>query len=515
VPRTSLQHWMARKHSLDAEPALIAFFESSVGVAFLHRLVTAAHVAFSFIGACGSRLVGRFLREAGLDPFVATSTGSLQNVAAQVERAIVDYGNEQRAVLGASMAPKAITVCEDETFHPKPCLVAIEPVSNFILLERYDEKRDAATWNSRMTEAMEGLPVKIKQSTSDEAKGIINHVRQGLGAHHSPDIFHVQHTLGSALARPLAQAAQHADDVLKTAQADLAALDIEQAQWQAKPKARGRAPDFEGRRKMAQAWVQGTQRNHALAHQKQEQGQQAIRGIGEAYHPVDLATGRLRPLPMIEAALKAHFDSARALVQDGTLPERARAGIEKAARVLPAMLATLTFFFTEAVNAIAALGLDPVARQQAAEMLLPAIYLDSAAKKAKTTEERRRIAALADTLRHAAYAAAPSLRDAVVNQVLRAISALFQRASSCVEGRNGQLALRHHSLHKISDRRLQALTTVHNYVIEDEDKTTAAERFFGSKPTRSLFEHVRERVTLPARPAAKRPRRNSPGVTAA
>jgi hypothetical protein len=32
-----------------------------------------------------------------------------------------------------------------------------------------------------------------------------------------------------------------------------------------------------------------------------------------------------------------------------------------------------------------------------------------------------------------------------------------------VEGRNGQLALRHHSLHRLREQKLAALTTVHNY----------------------------------------------------
>jgi hypothetical protein len=119
VPRTSLQHWLARKSHLDSEPELIAFFESPVGVAFLHRLVTVAHVVFSFFGTCGSRLIGRFLQEAGLGPFVATSKGSQQNFATQVERAIIDYGDTQHTALGSTMAPKSITVCEDETFHPR------------------------------------------------------------------------------------------------------------------------------------------------------------------------------------------------------------------------------------------------------------------------------------------------------------------------------------------------------------------------------------------------------------
>ncbi|MGH9849772.1 MAG: DUF6399 domain-containing protein, partial [Blastocatellia bacterium] len=93
------------------------------------------------------------------------------------------------------MLPKKITVCEDETFHPEICLVAIEPVSDFILVEKYAPQRDAETWNQALEQALEGWPVEVIQSTGDEAKGILAHVREGLGAHHSPDLFHGQQEL--------------------------------------------------------------------------------------------------------------------------------------------------------------------------------------------------------------------------------------------------------------------------------------------------------------------------------
>jgi len=87
------------------------------------------------------------------------------------------------------MHPKEITVCEDETFHPETCLVAIEPVSDFILVEKYAESRSATEWTSTLQQATAGLAVKIVQSTSDEGKGIVKHVQDELGAHHSPDLF--------------------------------------------------------------------------------------------------------------------------------------------------------------------------------------------------------------------------------------------------------------------------------------------------------------------------------------
>ncbi|MFH1153688.1 MAG: DUF6399 domain-containing protein [Pseudomonadota bacterium] len=80
---------------------------------------------------------------------------------------------------------------------------------------------------------------------------------------------------------------------------------------------------------------------------------------------------------------------------------------------------------------------------------------------------------------------------------------LFQRSSSCVEGRNGQLSLRHHGLHRLSNRKLAALTAVHNYFIKRRDGTTPAERFFGTKPG-DMFEFLLGSIDLPGRPARGR-----------
>ena len=61
IPRTTLQHWLERKANLDADPDGVAFFESPAGVAFLHRLVLAAHWVTTLVGPVGLRLVCLFL----------------------------------------------------------------------------------------------------------------------------------------------------------------------------------------------------------------------------------------------------------------------------------------------------------------------------------------------------------------------------------------------------------------------------------------------------------------------
>jgi hypothetical protein len=61
-----------------------------------------------------------------------------------------------------------------------------------------------------------------------------------------------------------------------------------------------------------------------------------------------------------------------------------------------------------------------------------------------------------------------------------------------------QLSLYHHGRHRISDRKLPALTAVHNFHIRRADATTAAERLFGRAPS-PVFEQVLARVPLPPR----------------
>jgi len=63
--------------------------------------------------------------------------------------------------------------------------------------------------------------------------------------------------------------------------------------------------------------------------------------------------------------------------------------------------------------------------------------------------------------------------------------------------------LRHHALHRLTARKLQALTVLHNYAVQRPDGSTAASRFYGAPP-RDLFGWLLPRLSLPARPRALR-----------
>ena len=76
VPRSTLQAWRAYQESLDECPAVVAFFHSGAGLAFLHRLVLAIHLVCIEVGACGIRLMCLLLKITGLNRFVGASYGT-------------------------------------------------------------------------------------------------------------------------------------------------------------------------------------------------------------------------------------------------------------------------------------------------------------------------------------------------------------------------------------------------------------------------------------------------------
>ena len=78
-----------------------------------------------------------------------------------------------------------------------------------------------------------------------------------------------------------------------------------------------------------------------------------------------------------------------------------------------------------------------------------------------------------------------------------------------MEGRNGQLSLHHHGRHRLSDRKLAALTAVHNFHIRRADGTTAAERFFG-RAHETLFAQVLSAGAAAPATARRRPRPPKP-----
>lgn len=498
IPRTTILHWQKRKDSIDHCAEVVNFFESAAGVAFLHQLMVAITFVLTQIAGGGIRSICLFLQLSSLDRFVGSSYGAQQSYVTQMEKNLADFGREERERLSGEMPAKRITVCEDETFHPKPCLVAIEPISNFIVMEEYAEKRDAATWNQTMDSALKDLNVKVFQSTGDEAMGLINHATLHLGAHHSPDLMHVQQELSRATHGPLAAQVRHYEKEHEKA-CKKVQKKILKAEKTSKEVDVAAANTAIGERNLSQFALNNSQKI-------QEEAQTAIKALGESYHPFDLETGTSLNNDETKDVLTAPITRLREIAAKAVLSEKADKRINKASRVVEKMIATILFFFRTVHEYVRELNLSAELASLTHNQLIPSYYIECTARKAKDPETRRRLEEKAAELqrpfneRDGPWSELSDIELERIAHVARECAGVFQRSSSCVEGRNGQLSLWHHGRHSLSSRKLQALTTIHNYFTLRYDGTTAAERFFEAKP-RDLYSYLLKEMRMPVRSA--------------
>ena len=513
VPRTTLQAWRVWHDSLDICPQVAEFFQSGPGLAFLHRLVIAFHMACVEVGACGIRLVCLFLHLTGLDCFVAASYGAQQQVNVQIEQAIVDYDQTETPRLAKDMPPKDLSVTQDETFTGGLCLITMDPESNFIILEQPAQARDQVSWNEWMAPALAQFNCRVIQSTSDEAPGLLADVEHYLEAHHSPDLFHVQHELVKAVSGPMATKERAADKAVTEATEQLERLQTHPQNLGDEPAKRGpgRPPKDPMSLEQAEQALESASREHERLAKQREQVKASIKGIGHDYHFVDLERGVRRNGHLIASDIQGHIKQIRTVAEQEGLSQNCLERIDKAERVVPKMQATIEFVSRYVTQQVAQLDLTPPVSFAMHAKLIPSYYLDRVAQ-TRTVEGGEPLCELAERLRTPLFEPggvlwelSPETQEQLQNEAKR-LAAVFQRSSSNVEGRNGYLSLRSHQLRGLDlPRKRQCFTAIHNFFLTRPDGTTAAERFFGQKP-RSMFAAILESVEL-APPPLNPPRK--------
>ena len=278
TPKSTLNDWQKTADLSDSQ--LDHFFSTPTGEQLLKKVVVAAHFVIQFRGK-GCRSTGEFIKLAGLSPWVAHSHGAMHEFAKRFESGLVEIGSEQRAKLAQGMEERTVILCEDETFHQgKPCLVAIDALSNYIFLEEYSETRTSQDWDRAVSAALQGLHVNIVSATSDEGTAILAHVKKTLNVVHSPDLFHVQYEVSKATSAALnSQKSAFEKDCAK----------VKKQLGKVETKYGKDSPQAEQKRVELRVKEFGfTQRE-----QRCKKVRDARLGIGTDYHPVNLENGAL------------------------------------------------------------------------------------------------------------------------------------------------------------------------------------------------------------------------------
>ena len=505
VPRSTLRDRLEVHDECDLPRAVKDALATPDGERFIARFSVALHVHARNLCSCGLRVLSNLLRDAGLAPFVGTSVAAQWELATAVDNAIVTFGKEQQARIAPALVGKEITLAADENFHEGPCLVAIEPASNFVVVEKVTDARGVDDWQGAMVPVLASLGVRVTQVTSDSGTAILALAESVLGAHHSPDLFHILYDFRRSFAPSLRAFRRTIEARLKAIEQEIKALERMMARWAAlepEERGRGRPPDLERRRKEQEQLFDAVTDELAQFQRREAEVAAALKSLSVEYHPVSLVSGDRTGARSLRAIADSALAVINKVVTEYDLAHGAPEAVLKLERMVTKMVATIEFVELSWRRRTLAATIDSKERYALEAWLAPAAYLERIASRS-TALRAHELRTRANELRTAAIESIGEEAVLRLEAVARAMALDFQRSSSMVEGRNGQLSLRHHAFHELSPLKRGVLTTLHNYVITREDGTTAAERFSGVKPDKLVDWLCRRIISLPA----GRPRR--------
>jgi hypothetical protein len=521
IPHSTLNYWLRRDGApLDGiDPDLAAVLRSPAGVAFLRRVVLALFLVFVFRSLCGVRAIGLFLRLTQLDRFVGSSFGALYDLGVHLQNDLVAFDQEERSRLASDMPERSIVACLDENFHRKlPYLVAIEPSSNFILLESHSATRDADAWTKAVKDATAGLRVKLVLLCSDRARGLIKCAKDGFAVPHSPDTMHMQRDILQPLLQPLNRQISKSRQELQQLQELRASWQKRKEEAQSKPGGPGRPLDDAGRINTVQSLIEQEQKALEQGERRLERASAAIREMADIAHPFDPENGSPVDAAGIEKRLEQTMGKLVRVAEEADALQQASSGLCKGYDWVPVIMMLVTWFWTRIRERVENLNLPEEAQRAVEEKLLPGLYWQQQTRRGRNAQQKKERQELSERLLKEAWQEGGALRRLTpeqqkeVNRQGKELAGLFVRSSSCVEGRNGRLSLLQHGHMHLGEQRLKAQTVIHNYFTEREDGTTAAERFFGAEQ-RNLFDWLLHKMPDLPYPASRRPQKADPTLS--
>jgi hypothetical protein len=457
-----------------------SMWESQAGADWLKLLVLASIFIVCFNRGVGCESLSEFFRLLRLEKHVGVSVDSLRTIRRQMEEQVLEYQRLQQAQLGQQAKPeRGIEICAsvDETFFEQVVLVMLDLPSGFILVEQLSEDYRYNTWQKHVQQALSQLGLKVRYCVSDRAKALVKLALDQMQCPSIADLFHALRELSRGIGRELAgqlfrvnrrlcELAQTSENeaLNQHLQAQLTALQTAQQQY------------------------------HAILHQ-----------LTSSLHPFAMGSGIAQTSTMVEAQLQAQIQALKQLKRTHQLPDQL-GSIQKFERQLHDLSAIVDLWWQWVHQCLSLQASDPPTRDWLEQFLLPALYWQYQTDRTKTPH-----------LKAAYQTAVQQTQAALLNHPFTnalspehftqwqswAISMVtkFQRTSSAVEGRNGFLSQIHHNRRGLSTRRLQVMTTIHNFHLKRSDGSTAAQRLF-AQPHPVLFDWLVQH--MPDLPQARR-----------
>lgn len=473
LSQSTIRHHLQHFEELDLPPALKALLQAPGGAEWLNRLLHAAFVHLVMVGGPSTASFSRFLVGAELHQLFSSSVSALDRWRACLERASVHFADQLCEQHGPQLDEQAFAIAMDENYHAGAVYVAMEPDSGYILIEEAREAVSADHWESVLEKALRFLNVKVRFHVHDQGSALVSMTKRCLGVHHSPDLMHIQRNAAGQSFKIFGRRRRTLLDRIEKVQKQFDA-------------------EADGRRRRPIATELGQLRDELTKLEADTvKLREAVRGIGLDYQLYDLTSGLAQSPETLKAKLEKRYEALAEIFDRWGLGEKCFKGLKTFRKEsIPALVSTLEAAQLLVESSLSALAFNE--QSLCRRTLIPAAYLRLAAKRSRDTALRKELLARAKSLEDQgaiALANLPEESRSRLRDKSRSCAALFQRSSSCVEGRNSQDQLRQHGAKRVSALRRSAGTALYNHMVQDRAGKTAAERLFKQRLP-SLFEHL-------------------------
>lgn len=443
-------------------------WETAEGESWMRLMVISAVYHFGIGCGVGAGKLSDFFHMIRIEEHIGVSESSVQALLRKIEALLPEFQKlcEQSIV----KKPRQVVAAMDETFFGQfMIMVVIDLQSGYLLLEDIADDRCYDTWLSKITPRLESLGVQVTHAISDRARALIKLAVEGFDCESGADTFHAQYDISKWLAASFGRMIKHAETDLES----LKPVDKE-AEKEAV--------------KHLESCQQGL-----------DDYRKEILGISEDIHPFSLKDNMVNTANHVEAGLENRAASIAALAEAHDLNDQKNT-IKKFCNQIKALAVSVNFWWLFVQSTLCDLGTDERSNTWVTEKLLPVIYWHHQKQRTQNTVSR-------DKYHQAWERASQVLRDDPFTAMLtenelqlwveRAqwMVRHFHRSSSAVEGRNGCLSQMYHNGRGFTEKRLCALTVIHNYGIKHSDGSTAASRLFGqdfSDPLTWLVDQIGE-----------------------
>lgn len=462
ISKSSVHRHLQAKEKRDRYPES-HLWETEKGAEWIRLLFFAVLYKFGLEGGMGADRLSDFFKMIHLDTHIGVSPSALRTQLSKIETRLPQFQALCEEQTGKS--PRKSVLAMDETFFGNfMILVLMDLQSGYLLLEDIAEDRCFDTWHKKVTPRLESLGIEVTHAISDRAKALIKLAITGFDCQSGADVFHAQQDisrwLGSTIKRKISTANKEKEAIKTT------------KEQQGNPS-----------KKVASEEKKATETLEAtILFQKSYHAN--LRGIAEEIHPFELATNEIKCSNQVEGALEQRIHDFETTAETLGIEDKKKTA-QKFRNQIEALSSTVDVWWFWVYELLQELMVETELSDWLTQTLLPVIHWHHQLNKTqnKETKERYQTAweQASDTLMHH-----PLTKKVSSDEMQRWVEwsgwmvKQFHRSSSAVEGRNGCLSQLYHNGRGLTEKRLQALTVIHNYGLKRKDGTTAAMRFFNS-----------------------------------